>query len=350
VRRKAVLGAAHPDTLESMTVWGVANWGKLERALPLHEEAVQLAKDNLGPTHPVTLSCMNGLEQAYKRAKMLEQARPLVEEIYMLQMAAKGPEHPDTLSALYNLAGWYARANKLDAAVPLLEQALKGMTAKLGPSHPDTRSCVTNLAGKYQAQGRYDRAVDLLAEQLNRLKTEQPPQSESSLLAAMHELADAYCEAGRPEQAVPLYEEEIRLHTAKPGADKNVVASQARNDLGLALLQQRKYAQAEPLLRGALTAREKSMNPRSMWLGNTRSALGEALAGQGKYPEAEPLLRTGYEILAAATIPARYRNRLTQAVDRLVQLYDAWGQRDKADEWRKKLEETEATARPAAKP
>ena len=30
--------------------------------------------------------------------------------------------------------------------------------------------------------------------------------------------------------------------------------------------------------------------------------------------------------------------RLTEALERLVQLYDAWGKQDKADEWRKKLE------------
>jgi hypothetical protein len=35
---------------------------------------------------------------------------------------------------------------------------------------------------------------------------------------------------------------------------------------------------------------------------------------------------------------------------RLGQLYDAWGQKDEADEWRKKLEETKAAPNPPAKP
>jgi hypothetical protein len=38
--------------------------------------------------------------------------------------------------------------------------------------------------------------------------------------------------------------------------------------------------------------------------------------------------------------------RLTEAMQRLVQLYDAWGQKDKADEWRKKLPVTKS-AKPA---
>jgi hypothetical protein len=100
----------------------------------------------------------------------------------------------------------------------------------------------------------------------------------------------------------------------------------------------------------APAAREKGMSPNDMYLGSTRSALGEALAGQQKYAEAEPLLLKGYEILAAAKLPARYRTRLTQALERLVQLYDAQGQQDKADQWRKKLEETKAAVTTPAKP
>jgi hypothetical protein len=51
-----------------------------------------------------------------------------------------------------------------------------------------------------------------------------------------------------------------------------------------------------------------------------------------------------------AKIPAKDKDRLTEALERLVQLYDAWGKKDKADEWRKKLEETKAAAKPPAKP
>jgi hypothetical protein len=51
-----------------------------------------------------------------------------------------------------------------------------------------------------------------------------------------------------------------------------------------------------------------------------------------------------------AKIPAMGKVRLTEALERLVQLYDATGQKDKADEWRKKLEESQAAAKPPAQP
>ena len=75
---------------------------------------------------------------------------------------------------------------------------------------------------------------------------------------------------------------------------------------------------------------------------NSQSMLGGALLGQKKYAEAEPLLRAGYEGLkeglAEAMIQAISKVRLTEALERLVQLYDATGQKEKAAEWRKKLE------------
>ena len=42
--------------------------------------------------------------------------------------------------------------------------------------------------------------------------------------------------------------------------------------------------------------------------------------------------------------------RLTEALERLVQLYDAWDKPDDAAKWRKKLEETKTVANPTAKP
>jgi hypothetical protein len=71
----------------------------------------------------------------------------------------------------------------------------------------------------------------------------------------------------------------------------------------------------------------------------TRSLPGGSLLGQRKYAEAEPLLVAGYEGMKAreAKIPAQSRVRLTEALERLVQLYDAWGRKDEADGWRKKL-------------
>jgi hypothetical protein len=68
--------------------------------------------------------------------------------------------------------------------------------------------------------------------------------------------------------------------------------------------------------------------------------LGESLLGQGKYAEAEPLLLASYRGLKEAADagdpeanPARERLGIV-ALERIVRLYDAWGQPGRAEAWR----------------
>jgi hypothetical protein len=67
--------------------------------------------------------------------------------------------------------------------------------------------------------------------------------------------------------------------------------------------------------------------------------LGAALADQKKYDQAESLLLQGYEGMKKRekNIPLRNKVHLVEGLERLVQLYDAWGKKDKADEYRQKL-------------
>jgi hypothetical protein len=92
------------------------------------------------------------------------------------------------------------------------------------------------------------------------------------------------------------------------------------------------------VLRECLTLRQKTQ-PDAWTTFDTRSILGEALAGQKKYADAGPLLRAGYEGMKQrqAKIPPQGKVRLTEAVGRLVQPYDAWGKKDEAATWRKEL-------------
>jgi hypothetical protein len=58
--------------------------------------------------------------------------------------------------------------------------------------------------------------------------------------------------------------------------------------------------------------------------------LGGALLGQKKYAEAEPLLLAGYQGMKQRqqSIPPQGKIRLPEAALRLVQLYEALGKKD----------------------
>ena len=85
---------------------------------------------------------------------------------------------------------------------------------------------------------------------------------------------------------------------------------------------------------------------------NTKSMLGGSVLGQKKYAEAEPLLLAGYDGMKQREekIPAVGKARLTEAVERLVHLYDATEQKEKVAEWRKKLEAPREADKKAEKP
>ena len=141
------------------------------------------------------------------------------------------------------------------------------------------------------------------------------------------------------------------------GADSPQYAGQQAS-LGLNLLEQQRPADAEPLLRGCLAIREKT-EPDAWTTVNIKSLLGGSLLGQKNLPPdaAEPLLLAGYEGMkeqedktpGANALGSPFRQRLTEALERLVQLYDAWGNPDEAAAWRKRLADVEAAV-PKAKP
>ena len=80
---------------------------------------------------------------------------------------------------------------------------------------------------------------------------------------------------------------------------------------------------------------------------------GGTLLGQKKYAEAEPLLLSGYEGIKQrqASIPAQVRTlRLSETLQRLVQLYEATDRPAQAAEWKQKqagFEKAETEKQPA---
>jgi hypothetical protein len=108
--------------------------------------------------------------------------------------------------------------------------------------------------------------------------------------------------------------------------------------LGTNLLKQARWSEAEPVLRACLAIREKAL-PDDWLRFNTMSQLGGALLGQGRCAEAEPLIVGGYEGMKAreAKILPPGRPRLAEAAERVVRLYEDWGQPDQAAAWRAKL-------------
>jgi hypothetical protein len=150
-------------------------------------------------------------------------------------------------------------------------------------------------------------------------------------------LANLLYQSGRGAEAEPLFRAALEPFRRRFGpADPRTAGILA--PLGLSLIQQAKWAEAEAILRECLAIREKSQ-PDGWTTFNTRSLLGGSLLGQKKYAEAEPLIVAGYEGLKAreARIPPPGRSRLAEGAERVIRLYEEWGKKDRAAEWRTRL-------------
>jgi tetratricopeptide (TPR) repeat protein len=349
--RTSKQGADHPDTLFSkLNLAGLYyTQGKYERAETLFQEAVDGCTTKLGADHFGTLVGKNNLAALYHAQGKYDRAEPLLQEALKGRTTQLGADHPHTLTSKNNLAGLYRDQGKYDRAEPLYQEVLAASSTKLGADHPNTLTIKNNLALLYKAQGKYDRAEPLLRAVVDGVR-KNPGLAHPTTQAFIHNLVNCYETMGQPAQGEPLLRELADFEKQKAGADSLEYAD-LLGPLCLNLLRQQKFTDAEPLLRDCLAIRGKK-RPDEWRTFATQSMLGGSLLGQKKYAVAEPLLVKGYEGMKQreAKIPANTKDRLTEALQRLVQLYDATGQKDKAEEWREQLEQRKAAAKPPAQP
>jgi serine/threonine protein kinase/tetratricopeptide (TPR) repeat protein len=345
--RTAQLGTDHPDILSSKNdlVMLYHRQKKYDRAELLCQEVLQVQTAKLGAEHLSTLSSKNSLAVLLYQQGKYDRAELLYQEVIQALTAQLGADHPNSLSTKYNLAMLYRDQGKYDRAEPLLREVLQAQTAKLGVDHPDTLVSKHNLAVLYRDQGKYDRAEPLFREAVEGARTTLGL-THPSTQTFLRNLADCYERMEQPARAEPLWRELAAFLRQHAGADSRDYARElvplARN-----LLRQKRVADAERLLREGLAIFEKA--EADAWTTfNTRSLLGGALLGQQKYADAEPFLEQGYRGMKEreAQIPQAAQSHLTEALKRLVQLYDDWGKPDQAARWRKRLEEREPNSNP----
>jgi eukaryotic-like serine/threonine-protein kinase len=277
------------------------------------------------------------------RAGKRELALPLLVEVWKGKKARLGPDHPDTLDSMNQLGVVYWELGQLDKSVPLFEELLKIREAKLGRGHPDTLQSVANLGVNYKDAGRLKEAIALLEE------ARRAAQKNPELAWVSASLIDAYTRAGENARIAALLGAELpAIRKALPPDSPQLAGLLAQG--GMALLNLKKWAEAEPLLRECLAIREKQQ-PDAWMTFNTQSMLGGVLLGQKKYADAEPLLRAGYAGMKKreGTIPPQGRPRLVEAAERLVQLYEALGRKDEVARWAKELEAIKAAEKKAEK-
>jgi non-specific serine/threonine protein kinase/serine/threonine-protein kinase len=336
---RAKLGADHPDALRATSMLALiyTERARFDEAERLCTDVVEAYRAKLGPDHPDSLDATQNLADLHYHRQRYDQALALQKPVLQARRARLGADHPATLRSLNSLALCYYELGRFDEAEPLLMQVIDINRRTLGADHPEAITTLHNLGIVYRDRGRYDEAEPLLREALAGAEKRLGLGHELTQTIILN-VADLHGRQGRPHLTEPILRRVVKFLREHPVSDPLVYAVQL-GELAGNLLAQKKYAEAEPMARECLAIRSEKRPDRWVTF-YARTTVGGALLGQGKYAEAEPLLIQAFEGMKARESQMRPSSKflMLEPLERLVQLYDAWGKAAEAARWRKVLE------------
>jgi tetratricopeptide (TPR) repeat protein len=291
------------------------------------------------------------------------QGDPAEHERLLAQALSIQRRHPDEGNNLPYMLLDYAdllrvRRNDYAGALPLTQEALELFRRRYGDAHFMVGETQAALAHIYNELGDYAQTEAVAQEHLKR---RQPP-----IVTVLEAYASAQIYRGDYEGAENTLRQllaQAQRPDAKPEEIPRILYTQSfmayrRGDYAQAIayvekagtpqaeLDDFRYARvfnltrslnklgqakrAEALLRAEIERLKGS--ERVLDVAQLKSLLGESLTAERRFAEAETVLLEAYETQKARVLPAQYE--FTETRQRLAELYQAWGQPERAAQYR----------------
>ena len=190
--------------------------------------------------------------------------------------------HPEVLAASINAMRWC-----VDAGLPGLAVDLAPYTSlceqTLG-THPDTLTSRNNLATAYRDAGKLDQAIALFEQNLADRERILGPHHRDTL-TSRNNLATAYRDAGDLDQAIPLFEQTL-TDTEQALGPRHPDTLTSRNNLANAYRDAGNLDQAITLFEQNLTDRERILGPHHPATLTSRNNLANAYQDAGNLDQA----------------------------------------------------------------
>jgi tetratricopeptide (TPR) repeat protein len=151
-----------------------------------------------------------------------------------------------------------------------------------------------NLASVLGMLGRFDEAIPLF-EQSIELLTKAYGQEHAVVARLLYEAGGTYAALGQSQPARERYEESLAIREQVLG-DNHPDLARSLDGLVALLVQEAEYAEAEAMLRRAVSIHEQG-GSEPVELGQSLGQLGLAYAGQNRVPEAQEAMRRSLEIV-----------------------------------------------------
>jgi eukaryotic-like serine/threonine-protein kinase len=281
--------------------------GIYQRAQTLHQHALQIQQQILGPANRDTIESMISYAGDLYQEGRYAEAEDLERKTLDLERRTLGPENPDTLKSMSNLAitlgeeGRYAEAEKLD------REALDGRSRVLGPEHRDTLASMSNLADLLNYEGHFAEAEKLDRQSVDTSSRVLGPEDPDTLMS-IYNLANVLLQEGRFADAEKLYRQTLVLEGRVLGPEHHETL-RAMSSLAADLNAEGRYAEAEKLFRQTLDIQSRVLSPEHPDTVISMNNLANVLLQEGRYAEAENLYRKALDIQRRVLGP-EHRNTL----------------------------------------
>lgn len=337
LQRKS-LGPEHRDSL--MTMRGVAltleSLGRLNEAEQLFRKGLEGSRRLFGPDHVSTLLAQVQLGNNLRaQGKLAEAEKVIVDSVETYRQ--KHLDRPgDGRRGLHYqqrfLAFLREDQGKLTEAEGLLRAGLEFYRENDGADDADTLATSQFLSSNLRRQQQFQEAQDILRS-IVEVSTKVNGADDAITLRYKHNLALILADRNESAEAEKTLRRVLATRREKLPLN-NIETAYTLADLGKLLAVNGDDMEAESLLNESLTILGEKLPPEHWRIANTRSLLGGCLAQKGDFANAETLVIQGYEGLSTAGgAPTEI---LPEALNRVVELYVAWGKPEQAEVWRQK--------------
>ncbi len=330
--RRRLLGRGHPKVADSLNDLGRLKhgMGEHQEAEELYRQALRLKRESGGSEPGDVADQLTDLAILLTRMGSYSEPEHLFREALSLRRRHLGDEHPLVAQSLNNLGVLLGYRGDVDAAEPFFRQALAVRRKLFDDDHPDIAESVANLGRLLRETEGYAAAEPLYREALQIYQSgfgnEHPQTTE-----AARNLAFLLLFKGDLDGAETLFLETLAIERGQLG-DRHHDVGVSLKGLGGVYLARRDSEAAASWLRQALEVFRVTLPPDHWLIAEARSQLGSCLLLQSRFEEAEVRVLEGYRALFEKLGAEHQRTR--DALERVVELYEAWGRSEQAVEYR----------------
>ena len=296
---KQQFGLNHKDTLITLNNLAtfLAEENRLSEAIDTLKQVLAGKRALLPENDDSTLLTWSNLSALRSRIGEKQQAVEDMQRIFAITKAKHGPRHHQTIAALDHLAITQSYLD-VEEAIPMYEELLELRSNFFGADHPMTVRTKLLLSTSHLGQGNAVAAEPLLRECVAWNGANSASRG-TRFVSADSQLILALTAQGVPEKAAEAEQvAEAFLAFVQQNAPPNSPPQlQARVNLGISVLAQARYEEAESILRECYNDALKFERLPPDLVGLVQTQLGIALLHLDRREEAVPLVKDGYQNL-----------------------------------------------------